>query len=312
MISNGHNTEVNSNFRYIATNMIRPWNLQMRKLSEISKTARERLASGMVETADWTEWMATDMATLARTVAAKTSNQSLRKTLLSAATDAEGRGILDRLTVLGGAVAGTFTNFRDSSFLEIATHQSDVVRQWGAYAVNEPTRDMSLASRLELTRRFAADPHMSVRECAWMAFRPHFAADLNQGLRLLERVSRSQNPNERRFSIEVSRPRSVWGRHIPTLKERPEMASPLLSNVCKDDSRYVRLAAGNWLNDASKTRPDWVNEICAVWLKTGDNRTKAIVKRGLRTLANRALAAQMPLPEPTAHLSIPVNGGMPC
>jgi 3-methyladenine DNA glycosylase AlkC len=284
----------------------------MRKLSEISKTARERLASGTVETADWTEWMATDMPTLARTVAAKTSNQFLRKTLVSAATDAEGLGILDRLTVLGSAVACTFTNFRDSSFLEIAAHPSDVVRQWGAYAVNEPTREMSLASRLELTRRFAADPHMSVRECAWMAFRPHFAAHLKQALRLLERISRSENPNERRFSVEVSRPRSVWGRHIQTLKEQPEIASALLSNVCKDDSRYVRLAVGNWLNDASKTRPDWVNEICAVWLKTGDNRTKAIVKRGLRTLANRELAAQTPLSEPTAHLSIPVNGGMPC
>lgn len=284
----------------------------MRKLSEISKTARKRLASGTVETADWTEWMATDMPTLARTVAAKTSNQSLRQALLSAAPDAEGLGILDRLTVLGGAVACTFTSFRDPSFLEIATHRSDVVRQWGAYAVNAPKREMSLAARLELTRRFAADPHMSVRECAWMAFRPHLTTHLNPGLRLLERVSRSENPNERRFSIEVSRPRSVWGRHISTLKERPEIASALLSNVCKDDSLYVRLAVGNWLNDASKTRPDWVNEICSVWLKTGDNRTKAIVKRGLRTLANRELTAQIPVSEDTAQLSIAVNGGMPC
>jgi hypothetical protein len=236
-----HNNEVNSNFRYNATSLIRPWNLQMRKLSEISKAARKRLASGTVETADWTEWMATDMPTLARTVAAKTPNRSLRKALLTAATNAEGLGILDRLAIFGGAVACTFKDFEDLPFLEIATHQSDVVRQWGAYAVNEPTREMSLTSRLELTRRFAADPHMSVRECAWMAFRPHFAARLGPGLRLLERVSRSENPNERRFSVEVSRPRSVWGRHIPALKQKPEMASALLSNVCKDDSRYVRL-----------------------------------------------------------------------
>jgi 3-methyladenine DNA glycosylase AlkC len=282
----------------------------MRKLSEISKASRKRLASGTVETADWTEWMATDMPTLARTVAAKTSNRSLRKALLAAATEAEGLGILDRLAVFGSAVACTFKDFRDLPFFEIATHRSDVVRQWGAYAVNKPTREMSLTSRLELTRRFAADHHMSVRECAWMAFRPHLAARLNHGLTLLERVSCSENPNERRFSIEVSRPRSVWGRHIASLKEKPEVASALLSNVCKDDSRYVRLAVGNWLNDASKTRPDWVNEICSAWLKTGDQRTKTIVRRGLRTLIHqsRVRAAS----ERTDSLSVSTDGGMPC
>jgi 3-methyladenine DNA glycosylase AlkC len=282
----------------------------MRKLSEISKVARKRLASGNVETADWTEWMATDMPALARVVAAKTSNQTLRNALSAAAIDAEGLGILDRLAVLGGAVSSTFDDFEDPRFLEIANHRSDVVRQWGSYAVNDPRRDISLASRLALTRRYAADHHMSVRECAWMAFRPHLAARLNHGLKLLERMSRSENPNERRFSVEVSRPRSVWGRHISMLKEKPEIASALLSNLHKDDSRYVRLAVGNWLNDASKTRPDWVNEICSIWLKTGDNFTRTIVRRGLRTLANRTNSAAAS--ELTNLSDVPVNGGMPC
>jgi len=232
--------------------------------------------------------MATDMSALARTVAARTSNRCLAASLRRAADEAQGRGILDRLAVLGRAVSSAVTNFDCSAFLEISGHRSDVVRQWGAYAVSDSARNMTLKERLALTRRFAADQHMSVRECAWMAFRPHLSSQLVQGLKLLEAVSGSNNPSERRFAVEVSRPRSVWGRHIQELRERPEMGMALLTNVYKDDSRYVRLAAGNWLNDASKTRPDWVVEVCSVWSGSGDKRTKAIIRRGLRTLALRA------------------------
>src|SRR5213080_3914881 len=131
----------------------------MRKLSEISKVTRRRLSSGRVETTDWTEWMATDMATLARTVASQTSSRSLRNVLLTAAENAHGLGILRRLAVFGHAVASISRNFEDRDFLEIASHRSDVVRQWGAYAVNDPSVEMPLVSRLALTRRFAADGH---------------------------------------------------------------------------------------------------------------------------------------------------------
>ena len=259
----------------------------MRTLADIPQATLLRLASGATETADWTEWMATDMAALARTVAAQTSSNRLAASLSQAAKQVTGIGILDRLALIGRAVSSGVKGFDGSAFLAICRHNSDIVRQWGAYAVNDPDRKLTLKERLVLTRRFAADHHMSVRECAWMAFRPHLSSQLIQGLKLLEDVSLAKNAFERRFAVEVSRPRSVWGRHISELKNRPEMGMALLTNVYKDESRYVRLAAGNWLNDASKTRPDWVLEICSVWSKTGDKLTNAIMSRGLRTLVSR-------------------------
>src|SRR5437899_9077785 len=116
-----------------------------------------------------------------------------------------------------------------------------------------------------------------------MSFRPHFVSNIPDGLRLLESVSLHSDPNQRRFAIEVTRPRSVWGRHIPTLKQNPRLALALLSNVQQDESRYVRLAVGNWLNDASKTKPGWVRQLCAQWARNGSKYTKAIISRGLRT-----------------------------
>jgi 3-methyladenine DNA glycosylase AlkC len=153
---------------------------------------------------------------------------------------------------------------------------------------------------------------MSVRECAWMAFRPHLSEHLAMGLKLLERITRSENPNERRFAIEVSRPRSVWGRHISALKQEPELALSLLSNVREDSSRYVRLAAGNWLNDASKSRPDWVLKLCSAWLQGDNEYTKAIVRRGLRTLNGREKRDQSQVSERDLGCNIRINGGRPC
>ena len=256
----------------------------LRRLSDIPDSVRGLLSSGATETANWTEWMATDMCELARTVAAETKHKKLSTALLNASHRAEGKGILNRLTIFGDAVSFGVVDFEDPAFLEVQTHRSDVVRQWGAYAVNEPSRRLTLAKRLKLTIAFAADLHMSVRECAWMAFRPHLAAKLADGLRRLEPFSHARNANVRRFSIEVCRPRSVWGTHIAVLKSNPEMARALLENVNQDPSRYVRLAVGNWLNDASKTRPDWVREICSRWASRDHAHTTAIVRRGLRTL----------------------------
>ena len=91
-----------------------------------------------------------------------------------------------------------------------------------------------------------------------MAFRPHLAQSLDAGLELLEPLSQCENANVRRFAVEVTRPRSVWGAHLDQLKWQPGQAMGLLESTRADPSRYVRLAVGNWLNDASKTRPEWV------------------------------------------------------
>jgi 3-methyladenine DNA glycosylase AlkC len=237
--------------------------------------------------------MATDMSMLARNIAPSIESRRFQKALMSAAEEAEGCGILDRLRIFGRHISLATKAFNGGAIAQLASHQSDVVRQWVVYAANDPRRECSLSERLELTLRSAADRHMSVRECAWMAFRPHFANGIVEGLRLLEPITLRPDPTQRRFAIEVTRPRSVWGQHISVLKETPQVALELLSNVRQDESRYVRLAVGNWLNDASKTKPDWVRQVCADWLeRSGCKHTAMIATRGLRTLTRQLEPSQ--------------------
>lgn len=230
------------------------------------------------------EWLAVDMSVLATTVGRDVQNKRLADALVAAGHELSGKGILTRLKIVGRALATATDRLDHPDFERLASHRSDIVRQWACYAVNEPVVPMSLEDRLHHTRRYAADTNMSVREAAWMAFRPHLAARLVDGLKLLEPLTQDADANVRRFAIEVSRPRSVWGAHIADLKATPRMAAQLLENTRADSARYVRLALGNWLNDASKSRPEWVLQLCKRWSKAQDVRSDFVIKRATRTI----------------------------
>jgi 3-methyladenine DNA glycosylase AlkC len=74
------------------------------------------------------------------------------------------------------------------------------------------------------------------------------------------------------------------------LKSQPEFAEELLAALKDDSDAYVRVSVGNWLNDASKSRPDWVEGICAEWLReSGSRATRHICRRGIRTLGSHRL-----------------------
>lgn len=167
--------------------------------------------------------------------------------------------------------------------------RSDTVRAWGAMAVGVAP-DISLVERLNLVRPFASDRHFAVREWAWIAVRHHVAEELMCAIELLAVWARDSDPLVRRFASEVTRPRGVWCAHISVLKSRPELALPILHPLCSDPAIYVQLSVGNWLNDASKTRPDWVKELCQRWLQRGDEATAKIVRRAFRTI-NKTKAA---------------------
>lgn len=297
-------------------------------MSELAATARRKgarrkaavprrvlalLAAGETETVNLMEWLAVDMSALARSVAAQTSFPGVQVALRRAAVEFDGLPLLARLRAAGRALAGSIGDLDNRSFKAMAEHRSDLVRQWACYAVNDETFDLSVAERLERTVPFASDRNMTVREAAWMAFRPHMQVSLEQALKLLEPKSRSKNANVRRFAIEVSRPRSVWGNHIGELKRNPQFAIALLENVRADESRYVQLATGNWLNDASKTQPQWVIALCARWLREENICTRRIVKRGLRSVRRSE-----PLSEPdfratdVRRMSLGARGRITC
>jgi 3-methyladenine DNA glycosylase AlkC len=166
----------------------------------------------------------------------------------------------------------------------VIVHESDTVRGWAAYAIGLAT-DLSLAERLMHIRPLANDPHFGVRESAWMPLRPHIAGDVRRAIRLLEPWVFEESPYLRRFAVEATRPRGVWTEHIVELKENPRLGLPLLKPLKADPEKYVQDAVSNWLNDAAKSRPDWVRDLVEGWADGCDDRnTLRICRRAVRSL----------------------------
>jgi len=258
-----------------------------RRMEAIPEAVLRDLSAGRCETVNLMEWLATDMRKLALNVAKSLPEGAPRSALRKAAREVEGQGITSRLKILGSAIATCRLDRFGSDFRVFSEHRSDLVRQWACYAVNDPCWELTLRARLQSTLAFASDSNMSVREAAWMAFRPYVRANLEESLMLLTGIAGKNDSARRRFAVEVTRPRSVWGEHLKSLKHQPELATALLRKVRRDTSGYVQLAVGNWINDASKSRPDWALQICAEWMQSPDPNTRKIVARGLRTLRSQ-------------------------
>ena len=172
---------------------------------------------------------------------------------------------------------------RDAIAHRLATHPSDVARGWATQWIM--FSDLPLPDKLHSVRRFAADPHYGVREMAWMAVRDEVRAGLDEALALLGPWVYDGNESIRRFASELTRPRGVWCAPIEALKIQPWRALPLLEPLKSDPSRYVRNSVANWLNDASKSQPQWVDEVCRRWSREAPGpECDHIVRRACRTM----------------------------
>lgn len=259
-----------------------------RQRSDIPAKILVQLNRGQLATANLMEWLGVDMLEVLRTILPQVGLGHARKELLARARieNIKEAGVTKRLAWIGTAIFEVVQNHPDRIAIEqaLVSHPSDIVRQWATYMVAANSK-LDLAARLEATRRFASDDNMTVRECAWMTFRPYIVYDLVAGLQLLRPLVIDQDPNVRRFAVEVTRPRSVWGVHIPLLKRSPHVAFPLINRVRADPSRYVQIAVSNWLNDASKSRPEWVETVCRRWRRlSASPATLWIVRRALRSI----------------------------
>jgi 3-methyladenine DNA glycosylase AlkC len=135
-------------------------------------------------------------------------------------------------------------------------------------------------------RRFAADPHFGVREVAWMAVRDEIAGDVDAAVRLLQPWSRDADANIRRFASEATRPRGVWCAQVEALKKEPWRGLAVIEPLKSDPSRYVQNSVANWLNDASKTQPEWVEDTCTRWERGSRPAGTAYnVRRARRSMA---------------------------
>jgi 3-methyladenine DNA glycosylase AlkC len=192
-------------------------------------------------------------------------------------------GLVRRMRV-GGAVLWRQTG--EWAFLEGIRWESDTARGWAAMAIGA-AENLPLGRRLDLVRPYADDPHFAVREWAWLSLRAHVVAATHEALEALVPWVHEDSPRLRRFAVESLRPRGVWSIHIPLLKIEPWLASHLLEVLKADRERYVQDSVANWLNDASKSQPEWVRSLCASW-RTGrhESATERICRRALRTIGD--------------------------
>jgi 3-methyladenine DNA glycosylase AlkC len=208
--------------------------------------------------------LAVDQLTLARTLASELPS-SLGEQLMDTAAQTQCLGLSKKIAALG-LVLGQWleqapADSRQALFERFCSHPSDTVRSWAAFAQAHLSQPLELDAALLAQLRFARDEHFGVREWAWMALRPRLVQVLPAALALLARHASSDEPLVRRFCIEVLRPRGVWCEHIGILKQEPEAAEALLIPRLAESDRYAQDSVANWLNDASKTRPDWVLQL---------------------------------------------------
>jgi len=235
----------------------------------------ERLNCGELETATLAEGLAVDFAVLMRHAAPEVPAGEVAARLKP--TD----GVTKRMAAAGRLL---LEHFGLGGLRRFSSHPSDTVRGWSAYSLAQAP-GLGLEERLRMVRPLADDHHFGVREWAWLALRPHVAADVRGAVGALEGWLGETSPNLRRFAVEITRPRGVWSTHIEELKREPGIGLPLLEPAKADPTRYVQDSVANWLNDASKSRPDWVLELCERWLSESDApETARIRSRALRSL----------------------------
>lgn len=259
-----------------------------RKLTDIPSDVLELLQTGALQSVNLTEWLAVDHLTLLHHVLLELGLEQETHAMIERLRCTKETKIMKIIPAIAVEWLGLFAQMpeQDSSriFHSLASHLSDSVRCWAAYIIGLDQR-LSLEERLAAIRPFAADTHFGVREIAWMAVREPIMRDLERALALLAVWVMDPDANIRRFAVESIRPIGVWAKHIQPLKENPALALSLLERVKADPVKYVQDSVGNWLNDASKTRPEWVVEVCNQWLDVSDTKeTRRIVAKAKRSV----------------------------
>ncbi|QNK56468.1 DNA alkylation repair protein [Paenibacillus sp. PAMC21692] len=257
------------------------------RASEIQPEVLHLLNSGCIETVNLTEWLAVDHFQLLERILLELGLDQHTQSLLSELERVNGQSTMKVIPAIANkwlTTIGLQTDGDSLHFEKLAIHRSDSVRCWAAFIVGLSQFDLD--HKLNQMRRFAADSHFGVREIAWMAVRQSVSEQLNHAIHRLSEWVQAEDANVRRFAVEVTRPRGVWSRHITELKEYPEKGLPLLEPLKSDPSKYVQDSVANWLNDAAKSRPDWVADVCRSWLETSNHKaTMRITSRAQRNIA---------------------------
>jgi len=256
-----------------------------RTIKDIPKEILEQLNRGETETVNLVEWLAVDRKVLLENLLGQCNRKKYLQPVLKKIENLEKQTVNTINETIGTGLLEQANAHNDSDFLlSVATHQSDLVRCWATFTIGKNS-ELNIEQMLLKIKPFAADKHFCVKEDAWGAVRKSIIKNLRESIAILSEWAKEEDENIRRFASEATRPRGVWCEHIKELKQNPERALSILEPLKSDSSKYVQNSVGNWLNDASKTQPGFVKELCKRWEKECDTKeTKYIVKRALRTI----------------------------
>lgn len=256
-----------------------------RAIKDIPAEVLEGLNKGELSSVNLTEWLAIDQRLLVSNVL-ETINRSAYLQVVLDAVDGLKKPTVNTINQSIGHTLYHFAKEQgDKELFEILKqHKSDLVRCWATYFIGY-NESLSIKEKLNGIKYFAADTHFGVREICWMAVRVDITEHLEESIAILLTWTNDVNEYVRRFATESIRPRGVWCKHIDLLKEKPELGLPLLEALHKDTSKYVKDSVGNWLNDAAKTRPDFVIALCDKWENEGANKdTNYIISKAKRSI----------------------------
>lgn len=256
-----------------------------RSTKDIPTEILAQLNRGEIETANLVEWLAVDQRLLLEKLLTENQRTDYLKPVLSKIDQLKKQTVNTINETIGTGIFEQAIKNKDNDFLTIlSNHKADLVRCWATYTIGK-NENLNITEMLKQIQPFSADTHFGVREICWLAVRAKISQNLTKAIEILSKWTSNQDENIRRFTTEATRPRGVWCEHIEELKQNPELALSILEPLKSDTSKYVQDSVGNWLNDASKTQPDFVKELCKRWEKESDTKeTKYIIKKALRTI----------------------------
>jgi 3-methyladenine DNA glycosylase AlkC len=256
-----------------------------RSTKDIPASVLNQLNKGEIETANLTEWLAVDQKVLLGNLLQQSKRTMYLKPIIDRLDSLKKQTVNTINEAIGTGLLELAIQENDTEILElIKLHPSDLVRCWATYTSGK-NNILPIEDILIQMQPFAADQHFGVREICWLATRAALIKNLDESLAILSKWVYHSDENIRRFASEATRPRGVWSEHIERLKQHPELGLPLLEPLKSDSSKYVQNSVANWLNDASKTKPQFVLDVCAEWQgKSTSKETAYIIKKALRTI----------------------------
>jgi 3-methyladenine DNA glycosylase AlkC len=256
-----------------------------RSIKDIPASILQQLNNGEIPTANLVEWLAINQTTLLQNVLKQCMRTKYEKPILDAIANLKKQTVVTVCEAIGNGLQAQIIANKDEAFFEIiSNHTADMARCWACYYIGGNAK-LNIKKMLEAIQPFASDVHFGVREMAWIAVRPTIAKNLEASIMIFSKWAIHKNENVRRFASESTRPRGVWCAHINELKTNPSIALPILELLKNDPAKYVQDSVGNWLNDASKTAPEFVKDICADWQKQSATKNTAyIIKKAMRSL----------------------------